>query len=206
MAWLIRNYDQVLNAAWQHVVLTAISVAIATAIALAVGILAARCRPVYRLVLPVTGVFYTIPSLALFALLIPLVGLGRTPAVIGLVGYSLLGLIRNVVAGIHTVPRDVIDAAAGMGLSRRQVLWRVELPLALPVIVAGLRVATVTVIGIGTVAAYINAGGLGALIFSGIAQTNGPKVASGAVLASLMAVLADRGLEGLERRLAAAVR
>jgi osmoprotectant transport system permease protein len=204
MAWLLRNYDQVLIAAWQHVILTVISVTIAMAIALAVGVLAARHRAVYRMALAVTGVFYTIPSLALFALLIPLVGLGRTPALIGLVGYSLLGLIRNIVTGIQTIPRDVIEAAMGMGLTRRQVLWRVELPLALPVIVAGLRVVTVTVIGIGTVAAYINAGGLGALIFSGIAQTNGPKIASGALIASLMAVLADWGLQRVERRLATA--
>lgn len=204
MAWLLRNYDQVLTAAWQHLILTVVSVTIAMAIALAVGVIAARHRPVYRMALAVTGVFYTIPSLALFALLIPLVGLGRTPALIGLVGYSLLGLIRNIVTGIQTIPQDVIEAAMGMGLTRRQVLWRVELPLALPVIVAGLRIVTVTVIGIGTVAAYINAGGLGALIFSGIAQTNGPKIASGAVIASLMAVLADWGLQRVERRLATA--
>ena len=205
MTWWLRNYDLVLIATWQHVILTVVSVGIGLIVALAVGILAARNTAVHRIVLAVTGAFYTIPSLALFAILIPIVGLGRVPAVIGLVGYSLLALIRNIVAGIHGVPGEVVEAAIGMGLSRRQVLFRIELPLALPVILAGVRVVTVTTIGIGTVAAYINAGGLGALIFSGIAQTNGPKIASGAIIASAMAVLADWGLQRLQRRLVAGV-
>ncbi len=203
MVWLLRNYDLVLAAAWQHVVLTVISVSIALLMSLAVGIWAARTAAVYRVALAITGVFYTIPSLALFAILIPVVGLGRVPAVIGLVGYSLLALIRNIVTGIRGVPTEVVEAARGMGLTSRQILFRIELPLALPVIVAGVRVVTVTVIGIGTVAAYINAGGLGSLIFSGIAQTNGAKIASGAIVASAMAVGADWGLQRLQRRLVA---
>lgn len=203
MTWLLRNYDLVLIATWEHLVLTVISVAVALVISLAVGIVAARNAAVYRIALATTGVFYTIPSLALFAILIPIVGLGRVPALIGLVGYSLLALIRNIVTGIHGVPADVVEAAVGMGLTRRQVLIRIELPLALPVILAGVRVVTVTVIGIATVAAYINAGGLGSLIFSGIAQTNGPKIASGAIIASVMAVLADWGLQRLQRGLVA---
>ncbi len=203
MVWLLRNYDQVLAATWQHIVLTVTSVSIALLMSLAVGIWAARTPAVYRMVLAITGVFYTIPSLALFAILIPVVGLGRVPAVIGLVGYSLLALIRNIVTGIRGVPAEVVEAARGMGLTSRQILFRIELPLALPVIVAGVRVVTVTVIGIGTVAAYINAGGLGSLIFSGIAQTNGAKIASGAIVASAMAVGADWGLQRLQRRLVA---
>ena len=201
MAWLQRNYDLVLIATWQHIVLTVVSVSIALAISLAVGIAAARNAVVNRIALAATGVFYTIPSLALFAMLIPVVGLGTVPAVIGLVGYSLLTLIRNIVAGIQSVPAEVVETAVGMGFTPRQVLLRIELPLALPVILAGVRVVTVTAIGIGTVAAYINAGGLGSLIFSGIAQTNGPKIASGAVVATLLAVGADWGLQRLQRRL-----
>jgi len=203
MAWLFRNYDLVLVATWQHIVLTVLSVSIALLISLAVGIVAARRPVVHSVAMAATGVFYAIPSLALFALLIPIVGLGTIPALIGLVGYSLLALIRNVVTGIKGVPAEVVEAAAGMGLTPRQVLWRIELPLALPVIVAGIRVVTVTVIGIGTVAAYINAGGLGSLILSGIAQTNAAKIASGAVIASVMAILADWGLLRLQRRLVA---
>ncbi len=204
MRWLVRNYDLVLTAMWEHIVLTVVSVSIALVISLAVGIWATRRPAVYRTALAITGVIYTIPSLALFAVLIPIVGLGRVPAIIGLVGYSLLALIRNIVTGIQGVPREVVDAALGMGLTRRQILFRIELPLALPVIVAGVRVVTVSVIGIGTVAAYINAGGLGALIFSGIAQTNGAKIAAGAIVASVLAVCADWSLQRLQRRLVAA--
>ncbi|MDR7484752.1 MAG: ABC transporter permease [Armatimonadota bacterium] len=206
MAWLARNYDQVLRAAWEHVVLTGLSVGIALGIALVVGVIAARRPGVYRIAITATGVFYTIPSLALFAILIPIVGLGRTPAVIGLVGYSLLALIRNTVAGLQGVPGDVLEAASGMGLGPRQRLWRVELPLALPVILAGVRVVTVTVIGIATVAAYVNAGGLGALIFTGLAQNNGAKVAAGAFFASAFAVGADWTLGWLQRWVAARAR
>jgi osmoprotectant transport system permease protein len=204
MRWLLRNYDLVLTAMWEHIVLTVVSVSIALVISLTVGIWASRRPAAYRIALATTGIFYTIPSLALFAVLIPIVGLGRVPAVIGLAGYSLLALIRNIVTGIQSVPREIIDAALGMGLTRRQILFRIELPLALPVIVAGVRVVTVSAIGIGTVAAYINAGGLGALIFAGIAQTNGGKIAAGAIVASALAVGADWSLQRLQRRLVAA--
>ena len=203
MTWLLRNYDLVLTATWQHIVLTATSVGIAFVVALVLGIASARHRAVYRVVLAITGTFYTIPSLALFAILIPIVGLGRLPAVIGLVGYSLLALVRNIVAGIHSVPASAVESAIAMGLTPSQVLFKIELPLALPVILAGVRVVTVTVIGIGTVAAYINAGGLGSLIFSGLSQMHTPKIVTGAVAASMMAVLADWGLLRLERRLVA---
>src|SRR5262249_10901655 len=143
----------------------------------------------------------TVPSLALFALLIPLVGLGKTPAIIGLVSYSLLILIRNIATGIREVPADIVEAARGMGLTPWQVLVRIELPLALPVIVAGVRIAPVTVIGIATIAAYINAGGLGRLIFDGIQQAFPEKIVVGAALASVMAIVADVGFTRIERRL-----
>ncbi len=203
MAWVIRNHDQVLRALWEHLVLTGMAVGTGLAIALVVGVVAARRPLVYRGAVAVAGVVYTIPSLALFAVLIPIVGLGRTPAVLGLVGYSLLALIRNTVAGLRGVPAEVREAAVAMGLGGWQRLWRVELPLALPVILAGVRVVTVTVVGIATVAAYINAGGLGALIFTGLAQSNGAKVAAGAGGAAVLAVGADVALGWLQRRVAA---
>lgn len=204
MRWLARNWGDVLWATWDHALLTATSVGIAFAVAFVVG-LAVRRRPrAYAAVLAVAGTVYTIPALALFALLIPVVGLGRTPAVIGLTLYAILILVRNTVAGIRAVPPEVVESAVGMGLSARQVLLRIELPLALPVIVAGLRVATVTVIGAGTVAAYVNGGGLGTLIFAGIYQTFPAKIIVGAGAASLLAVVADFGLRRLERQLAPA--
>lgn len=203
MSWALGNLDDIGLAAWEHLVLVATSVTIALVISLVLGIWVSRRPRAYAIVMAATALLYTIPSLALFALLIPLVGLGRTPAIVGLVSYSLLILIRNIATGIREVPADVVDAARGMGLGPWRLLARIELPLAMPVIVAGVRIATVTVIGIATVAAYINAGGLGRLIFSGIQQTFVAKIVVGGVLTSVMAIAVDVALTGVERRLRA---
>jgi osmoprotectant transport system permease protein len=203
MTWALAHLEDIGYAAWQHLVLVVLSVGIAFAISLAAGIWASRRPRVYAPVMAVTATLYTIPSLALFALLIPLVGLGRTAAIIALVAYSLLVLIRNIATGLREVPADVLEAARGMGLGPWQLLVRIELPLAMPVIIAGVRIASVTVIGIATIAAYINAGGLGTLIFDGIQQTHPAKIVTGGVLTSAMAVAADLGLAALERRLRA---
>ncbi|MBI2203720.1 MAG: ABC transporter permease [Candidatus Rokubacteria bacterium] len=203
MTWVIRHADDIALAAWEHVVLVLVSVAIAFAISLTVGVWISRRPRAYAVVMAGTALLYTIPSLALFALLIPVVGLGRPPAIIGLVAYSLLILIRNIATGLREVPADVLEAARGMGLGRWQLLTRVELPLAMPVIVAGLRIATVTVIGIATIAAYINAGGLGALIFSGIQQQFATKIVVGGVGTAAMAIGVDVALTRVERRLRA---
>jgi osmoprotectant transport system permease protein len=155
------------------------------------------------LISAVSGVLYTIPSLALFAVLVPIVGLGAPTAVIGLTTYALLILTRNVAAGFRDVPASVIDAAAGMGMSPGRILWTVELPLAAPVIVAGLRVAATTTISAATIAAYINAGGLGSIILTGIAQDFFVKIALGALVAALLAIATDIALARLEGRLRA---
>ena len=175
----------------QHVTIVLTALAIAFAIALPVGIVAARRERVYAFAITVAGFLYTIPTLAFLALLIPLVGLGRTNAIIAMVAFSLLILIRNVATGIRGVAPDVVDAARGMGMSARQVLLRIELPLASPVIVAGLRVAAVTVISVTVVAAYVNAGGLGTLIFNGIASDHAPKIWAGALTACALAIAVD---------------
>ena len=203
MSWAARNLDDIARAAWEHVVLVGVSVTIAFAISLVLGVWVSRRPRAYAVVMAGTALLYTIPSLALFALLIPVVGLGRTPAIVGLVAYSLLILIRNIATGIREVPADVLEAARGMGLGPRQLLLRIELPLAMPVIVAGLRIATVTVIGIATIAAYVNAGGLGRLIFSGIQQTFAAKIVVGGVLTSAMAIAVDVALTRAERTLRA---
>lgn len=204
MSWTFRNLDNIGIALWEHIVLVAISIAIAFAISLVLGIWASRRPRVYAAIVAVAALLYTIPSLALFAMLIPLLGLGAKPAITGLVAYSILILVRNIATGLREVPADIVDAATGMGFNRAQRLWRIELPLALPVIVAGLRIAIVTQIGIATIAAYINAGGLGYLIFSGINQRFPEKILVGAAVASLLAIAADRGLAYVERRLRAA--
>jgi osmoprotectant transport system permease protein len=204
MSWTFRNLDNIALALWEHIVLVGISIAIALAISLALGIWASRRPRVYAVVVGIAALLYTIPSLALFAMLIPLLGLGAKPAITGLVAYSILILVRNIATGLREVPAEIVDAATGMGFGRAQRLLRIELPLALPVIVAGLRIAIVTQIGIATIAAYINAGGLGALIFAGINQRFPEKIIVGAAVASLLAIAADRGLAWFERRLRAA--
>jgi osmoprotectant transport system permease protein len=202
--WLAENFQSsIVPAIIGHIYLSLVPVAIAVAISLPVGILAARYRPLYAPITALTGIFFAIPSLALFTILInvPGVGLGPNAVIIALVLYSLLVLIRNVVTGLDSVPGETIDAARGMGLTPRQILFRVELPLALPVIVAGVRIATVTVIGIATIGAYIGGGGLGVLIFDGINRNFTTMVLAGAVLATILAVLADLMLLALERYL-----
>ena len=199
--WYLHNFDLIAVALAQHVVISLTALAIAFAIALPVGIVAARHRRVYAISITVAGFLYTIPTLAFLALLIPLVGLGRTNAIIAMVAFSLVALIRNIATGIRQVSPEVLDAARGMGMNARELLLRVELPLAAPVIVAGLRVAAVTVISVTVVAAYVNAGGLGTLIFNGIASDHAPKIWSGALTACALAVSVDATLALVERRL-----
>ncbi len=202
--WLAENFwEDIFPAIQGHMYLSFVSVAIALAISLPVGVLAARYRKIYPPVTFVTGILYSIPSLALFSILISVPGIviGPTPVIIALVAYSLLILIRNVVAGIDSVPAETIDAARGMGLTNRQILFGVELPLALPVIVAGIRIATVTIIGIATIGAYISGGGLGKLIIDGINRNFPTMIIAGAILATALAIIADLLLLALERYL-----
>ena len=171
--WVSRNWDGVLwPALRQHIVLTLIAVSIGFAISTALALIAYRRRWFERPVLIITAILYTIPSLALFELLEPLPGMGlsRTTAEVALVSYTLLILFRNTLTGLREVPAEVRDAARGMGMSARQALIRVELPMALPAIIAGLRIATVTVISLATVASLIDNEGLGAPILTAISN------------------------------------
>ena len=201
MIWLARNWDQVALGLAQHVGISISALAIAFALSMPLGIWAARSDRVQAAALTVAGFLYTIPTLAFLALLIPLVGLGPANAIIAMVAFSLVVLIRNIATGIRQVPPDIVDAARGMGMGDLQVLARVELPLALPLIVAGLRVAAVTVISVSVVAAYVNAGGLGTLIFNGIATDHPPKIWSGALTACALAIAVDTSLALVERHL-----
>jgi osmoprotectant transport system permease protein len=198
MKWLLGNWDQVLIALGEHVAISLMALSIAFVLSLALGIWAARNDRVLHAALAISGILYTIPTLAFLALLIPVVGLGKTNAVICMVAFSLMIMIRNVAIGIREVPRDVVEAAEGMGMSPFEVLTKIELPLALPVIIAGLRIATVTVISVTVVAAYVNAGGLGTLIFAGISNDYAPKIWTGALTACALAVGADLGLARVE--------
>lgn len=203
--WVSRNWDSVLwPALRQHVVLTVIAVAIGFAIAAALALLAYRHRWVEQPVIIITTIFYTIPALALFELLVPVPGLGlsRTTAEVALVSYTLLIIFRNTLTGLREVPADVRDAAAGMGMTRRQMLVRVELPLALPAIIAGLRIATVTTIALATIAALIVDQGLGVPILTAISNSvfKTELIAAG-VMAVALAIAADGLLVGMQRLL-----
>ena len=201
MKWVLNNWEQILVALYEHIIIAATSLGIAFVISLAVGILAARNDRVFRWSIATSGLLYTVPTLAFLALLIPLVGLGRANAIICMVAFSLMILIRNIASGIREVPAEIVDAARGMGMSASEILMRVELPLAAPIIVAGLRIAAVTVISVAVVAAYVNAGGLGVLIFNGISNDHAPKIWAGALTACALAVVTDLSLAGLERML-----
>ncbi|MDM3023815.1 ABC transporter permease [Citrobacter sp. CK194] len=200
MRWATRHYDDILLALWQHLVLVGAAMLMAFTISLFLGITTARRPRLYALVMAVTGMIFSILGLALFALLIPWLGIGMLPAIVGLTAYALMILTRNIATGFHAIPLDVREAARGMGYGAWRNLREVELPLALPFIITGLRIATTTLIGIATVAAYINAGGLGAIILAGLDQRYPEKIFIGGGLTSLLAIGADLFFVRLQRR------
>jgi len=197
MWYLFEQPERVLELTMEHIRLVGVSVLAATLIGVPLGILCTRIRWLESPILNMSGVLYTVPSLAFFAILIPYTGLGATTATLALALYSLLAIIRNTVAGIDDVPRATLDAARGMGMSGRQRLFLVELPLAIPVIFAGIRVATVSAIGIAVIAAVIGAGGLGRLVFDGLQRLDPDQVLAGAIMATLLALVSDWGLKQL---------
>lgn len=201
-SWIAENGDKIAARFVEHVQLTSIAVAVGLAISVPLAIYAYRHRWFYGPVTATTGVLYTIPSLALFAFLLPYTGLTVMTAEIGLVSYTLLILIRNIVAGLDGVPGDVKEAARGMGYSPSQMLWRVEVPLALPVIMAGIRLATVTTVGLVTVTALIGKGGLGFFILMGMRIDFLTAILVGSILSVALAVGADGTLIYAERRIA----
>jgi osmoprotectant transport system permease protein len=189
--WVFSHLPDIRDRVVEHLELTFIAIAVGLVLSFALSLIVLRVPRTYGPVTWVTGILYTIPSLALFSLLIPFTGLSIVTAEIGLVSYTLLILIRNIVGGIRGVPADVREAAEGMGYSPRQLLWHVELPLGTPVIIAGIRVATVTTIGLVTVTALIGQGGLGFFILQGIQQFFATPLIIGALLSVVLAVLAD---------------
>jgi osmoprotectant transport system permease protein len=194
--WIPSHLGDVAARLVEHLLLTGLAVGIGFAIALGLSLLIWRDRRLDAPISWVAGVLYTIPSLALFALLIPFTGLGFLTAEIGLVSYTLLILIRAITGGLAAVPADVREAAVGVGYTPRQLLWRVELPLAVPVIMAGLRAATVSTIGLVTVTALIGLGGFGHFILDGIDRFFTTPLIVGAVLSVALAVTADATLVG----------
>jgi osmoprotectant transport system permease protein len=193
--WIVDNFDRYVDPLLQHLFLTLVSLAIGFAISFALALLAHRRRRLIGPIAQVTGVLYTLPSIAVFFLLLPVTGRGNTTAIVALVAYTLLIVFRNVTAGLDNVPGEAKDAARGMGLTERQLLWRVELPLALPEILAGLRIAATTTVGLATLAFFAGAGGLGEQIFadinfkSNVVTAGGLAVVLAAVLDALILLL-----------------
>ena len=195
--WIADNWDRYVDPFWQHVFLTVTAVAIGFVLAFALALLAHRKR---WLIPPLSGgaqILYGIPSVALFLLLLPLTGRGNTTALIALVSYTLIFIFVNVTVGLDGVPDDSVDAARGMGLTERQLLWRVEVPLALPEIFAGLRIAATTTVGLAALAFFAGAGGLGEEIYADIGFKSNVAVAGG--LAILLAVVLDLAILGAQR-------
>jgi osmoprotectant transport system permease protein len=203
--FVLQNRMEMLDLTLEHLWLVGASILIAMLVGIPLGILITRWPKLNKPVLGGANVIQTIPSLALFGFLLPAPWIGARAdrlAILALTLYALLPLIRNTYTGIKGVDRAVVEAARGMGMTDRQILFNVELPLAMGVIIAGVRVAAVITIGLATIAAAIGAGGLGEFIFRGLAMVNNQVILAGAIPAALMALLADTGLGWLEKRLA----
>src|SRR5450755_3627839 len=204
LQYILQNHTEVLELTAEHLWLVGASIALAVLIGIPLGIAITRWPVLSKPVLGGANIIQTIPSLALFGFLLPAPWIGARAdrlAILALALYALLPLIRNTYAGIQGVDRSVVEAGRGMGMTDRQLLFQVELPLALGVIIAGVRVATVISVGLATIAAAIGAGGLGEYIFRGLAMVNNQVILAGAVPAAAMALLADTTLGWLEKRL-----
>jgi osmoprotectant transport system permease protein len=197
--WITDHVDEIVSRGLQHVYLTVVTVVIGFLIAFPAAVFASRHRWAVSPITSVSGVLYTVPAFAFIFLLLPITGLSLTTVVIPLIAYSLLILFRNTLAGIESVEPEVKEAATGMGLSPRQLLWRVEVPLAMPVIIAGLRIATVSSIALITIAALIGRGGFGQFILEGLNTFFWTPLIVGVVLSVVLAFLADILLLGLQR-------
>ncbi|WP_107943227.1 ABC transporter permease [Metasolibacillus sp. FSL H7-0170] len=191
MGYLFNNLNSILKLLGEHLFLTFASLGIALIVAIPIGVLVLKYRRFHTPITSLLGLIYTIPSLALFATLIPYTGLGKTTAIIGLVAYSQMILVRNIVAAIDGIDPLIIESAKGMGMTKWQILRRIEVPLAVPVVLAGIRVATVSIISIASIAAWIGAGGLGSLIFQGLRSQHTEKIIAGTISIALLAILAD---------------
>jgi osmoprotectant transport system permease protein len=203
-SFFLAHRSEILSATLNHLALVAMAMAFAIVIAVPLGMLVVEHRHLRAVALGVASVFQTIPSLALFGFLIPIPfigGIGRRTAIVALVLYAVLPILRNTYVGLSGVDPAILEAAEAMGMTATQILLRVRLPLALSIILAGIRTATVITIGVATIAAAIGAGGLGTFIFRGVAMVNDAVILAGAIPAALLAIFADLLLGQLERRL-----
>jgi len=199
--YIIQNYSLILEKAGEHVYLAGIAVLLACAVGIPVGFLITNNKKAANIVIGLANVIQTIPSLALFAFALPIFGIGPDNAIFALFLYALLPIIKNTLIGIRNVNPAIREAARGMGMSRSQIMFKVEIPLAISVIMGGVRIATVTGIGIATIATLIGAGGLGQLIYQGIGMWNNEMIYAGAICSALLALAADFLLGLVEKKL-----
>lgn len=199
--YIIENYVLILERTGEHITLAGIAVLLAVSIGVPVGFGIANNKKLAGNVMKVANVIQTIPSLALFAFAMPFFGIGAKPAIFALFLYALLPIIKNTLLGIHNVDPSIREAARGMGMSKSQIMFQVEVPLAIAVIMGGVRIATVTGIGIATIAALIGAGGLGSLIYQGISMMDIPMITAGALCSAILALFADFILGLVEKKL-----
>ncbi|HLR23746.1 MAG TPA: ABC transporter permease [Pseudogracilibacillus sp.] len=192
--------DFILEAFLQHMYLSFVALAVGTIIALPLGIFVARYRKFAEPIIGVTAILQTIPSLALFGFLVPLIGIGSKTALIALIIYALLPIVRNTYTGLTSADESIIDAGKGMGMTPQQILVKIELPIALPIIMAGIRTATVLTVGIATLATFVGAGGLGDVIYRGLQSYNNSLVLAGALPVALLAIIFDYVLKWVEKK------
>ncbi|MER2091015.1 MAG: ABC transporter permease [Sporosarcina sp.] len=197
---VISRSDMIFEAFLQHIFLSFVALAIGIFIALPAGMLITRHRRFAEPIIGVAAILQTIPSLALFGFLVPLIGIGSKTALIALIIYALLPIVRNTYAGLTGVDEAVVDAGRGMGMTPNQILKKIEFPIALPVIMAGIRTATVLTVGIATLATFVGAGGLGDVIYRGLQSYNNALVLAGALPVALLAIAFDFILKWVEKK------
>lgn len=196
--YFIKYHSKFLNAFIEHIQIVLVTLLISLVLAAIITLILLRFKKISNIVLQLLGAVYSIPSLAFFALLIPVTGLGKTTAIVVLVIYNQFLLVRNILTGIYEVDESIVEAAVGMGMNYWQVLLKVQLPLALPLIMAGIRLSVISTIGIATIAASINAGGLGSILFDGLRTMNRYKIIWGTILCTIIAFVSDQGLKKAE--------
>ncbi|KUO53161.1 MAG: choline ABC transporter permease [Desulfitibacter sp. BRH_c19] len=199
--YMIRRQDAIIELVIDHAGLVFLAVLVAIVLGITLGLFCSYNEKLANVILPFTQIMMTVPSIALMALLLPILGIGFRNALVALIVYSLLPIVRNTYVGIKNIEPDILEAAKGMGMTEISILSRIKVPMSLPVIIAGIRTAVVMVVGIGAIASYIGARGLGELIFRGISRTNPQMIITGAILIAILAIVADYGLGWLEKRM-----
>ena len=198
--YFVRRWDIILGHTLEHLNVVFIALSISIVVGVIIGFVITLNKTLANIVLSLAGMMMTVPSLALFSVMVPFFGVGSVPAIIGLVGYTQLPIIRNVYTGLMNIDTAVVDSAKGMGLSSGKIVYKIKIPLAMPVIFAGIRTAVVLGMGIAAIAAYIGAGGLGVLIFQGINRGNMNMVLAGAIVISVLTIIVDRILYLIQKR------